>query len=79
MTQHLHLLATIGFDTAENEPSKVWYKGLTFYLYPAWIPYLQPRSDKRRHTFQLHLIDGVNKWSEKNWLQYPAGKPFTEL
>jgi phytanoyl-CoA hydroxylase len=36
-------------------------------------------STKRRHTFQLHLIDGVNKWSEKNWLQYPDGKPFMEL
>ena len=23
----------------------------------------------RRHTFQLHLVDGVNVWSERNWLQ----------
>ena len=34
-----NLVAKIGFgfDTAENEPSKVWYIGLTFYLYLAWI------------------------------------------
>ena len=43
MTQHLHLLASIGFDTAENEPSKVWYQGLTFYFCLAYIPSVQPR------------------------------------
>ena len=35
------LFARLGCDTGENEPSKVWYKGLTFYLYLSWIPHLQ--------------------------------------
>ena len=35
-----HQLANIGFRTNEDEPSKVWYTGLAFYLYLAWIPHL---------------------------------------
>ena len=35
-------LAKVGFDKAENEPSKVFYNGLTSYYYTAWILYLQP-------------------------------------
>ena len=30
--------ANIGVDTAENEPSKVRYKGLLPYNYTTWIP-----------------------------------------
>ena len=33
----IHLLAKLGFDTAENELPKVWYKGFTIYLYLAWF------------------------------------------
>eukprot|EP00927_Polykrikos_kofoidii_P047338 TRINITY_DN41447_c0_g1_i1.p1 TRINITY_DN41447_c0_g1~~TRINITY_DN41447_c0_g1_i1.p1 ORF type:complete len:395 (+),score=70.96 TRINITY_DN41447_c0_g1_i1:78-1187(+) len=36
-------------------------------------------SEKQRHTFQLHLIEGPTQgitWSPRNWLQYPAGKSF---
>lgn len=36
-------------------------------------------SQKERHTFQLHLIEGPTQgitWSPRNWLQYPGGKPF---
>jgi len=39
-------------------------------------------SDKQRHTFQLHLVEGEKagvKWSEKNWLQYPKGIPFLRI
>ena len=36
-------LQKIGFDTAENEPSTVWYMRLTCYLHSAWIPSIQPR------------------------------------
>ena len=39
-------------------------------------------SDKPRHTFQLHLIEGGKagvKWSKSNWLQYPTGLPFMSL
>ena len=34
-----YLLSNIGFDTAESEPSKVWYKGLTFQLYLHRLPF----------------------------------------
>lgn len=38
-------------------------------------------SDRPRHTFQLHLVEGAPgiKWSERNWLQYPRGTPFPRL
>lgn len=39
-------------------------------------------SDKKRDTFQLHLVEGPTqgvKWHEGNWLQYPAGKTFPSL
>eukprot|EP00039_Didymoeca_costata_P009533 m.126517 g.126517 ORF g.126517 m.126517 type:complete len:311 (-) comp14518_c0_seq3:118-1050(-) len=43
---------------------------------------LPNRSAKSRHTFQLHLVEGPSegvKWSDKNWLQYKAGKSFPSL
>ncbi|GBG31552.1 Phytanoyl-CoA dioxygenase domain-containing protein 1 [Hondaea fermentalgiana] len=43
---------------------------------------LRNESDKQRHTFQLHLIEGPDKgitWSAKNWLQYPQGQLFPSL
>ena len=39
-------------------------------------------SDKPRHTFQLHLVEGEKAgvtWSESNWLQYPHDLPFMRL
>jgi len=39
-------------------------------------------SDRPRHTFQLHLVEGPGggvTWSPSNWLQYPAGKSFVRL
>lgn len=39
-------------------------------------------SDKPRHTFQLHLVEGEKAgvvWSPSNWLQYPPGQPFMSL
>ena len=42
-------LAKIGFDKAENEPSKVLYKGLPFYLFLAWIHFLQPSAHIQIH------------------------------
>ena len=37
------VVAKIGFDAAENEPSKVCCKGFTRYFYNALIPHLHPR------------------------------------
>mmetsp|Transcript_10794 Transcript_10794/g.26927 ORF Transcript_10794/g.26927 Transcript_10794/m.26927 type:complete len:363 (-) Transcript_10794:88-1176(-) len=39
-------------------------------------------SPKHRETFQLHLVEGPARgvtWSDRNWLQYPAGKSFPSL
>lgn len=39
-------------------------------------------SDKARHTFQLHCVEGEKAgvtWSKENWLQYPSGEPFVSL
>jgi phytanoyl-CoA hydroxylase len=39
-------------------------------------------SDKQRHTFQLHLVEGEKAgvtWSETNWLQYPKTDSFLRL
>jgi len=39
-------------------------------------------SGKTRDTFQLHLVEGPREgitWSDRNWLQYPAGKSFPSL
>ena len=38
-----YVLAKFRFDTAENEPSKTYVNGFTFYSSLAWIPSLQPR------------------------------------
>ena len=43
---------------------------------------LPNHSDKARHTFQLHLVEGPGAgivWSETNWLQYPDHEPFVPL
>jgi phytanoyl-CoA hydroxylase len=37
------------------------------------------RSEKSRHAYVLHLIDGDLEWDEKNWLQRDASFPFLEL
>lgn len=39
-------------------------------------------SDKERHTFQLHLVEGPDAgitWANTNWLQYPQGTPFLSI
>ena len=39
-------------------------------------------SDKARHTFQLHLVEGEEAgvtWAKTNWLQYPRGSPFLSI
>ena len=43
-------ILNVFLDTAENEPSGVWYKGLTFCKYIAWIRYLQPRNSETRNA-----------------------------
>ena len=43
---------------------------------------LKNTSDKSRHTFQLHLIEGPKQgvaWSKENWLQLANGRPFLSL
>mmetsp|Transcript_203 Transcript_203/g.293 ORF Transcript_203/g.293 Transcript_203/m.293 type:complete len:384 (-) Transcript_203:432-1583(-) len=43
---------------------------------------LQNYSSEKRHTFQLHLVEGPDagiSWSESNWLQYPRGQRFLRL
>lgn len=39
-------------------------------------------SEKQRHTFQLHLVDGPGAgilWSKSNWLQYPEDEEFLRI
>mmetsp|Transcript_3535 Transcript_3535/g.7024 ORF Transcript_3535/g.7024 Transcript_3535/m.7024 type:complete len:398 (-) Transcript_3535:241-1434(-) len=39
-------------------------------------------SDRARHTFQLHCVEGDDagvRWSRENWLQYPKGMEFMKL
>jgi phytanoyl-CoA hydroxylase len=39
-------------------------------------------SDRQRHTFQLHLIEGEKagvSWADSNWLQYPSDMSFLRL
>jgi phytanoyl-CoA hydroxylase len=36
----------------------------------------QNLSDRSRHAYTLHCIDGSYKWSEKNWIQRPDYFPF---
>ena len=50
------LLANICLDTAESEPSKGWYTGLTFYIYFAWVPYLQPSRARARFPSLLRNL-----------------------
>mmetsp|Transcript_30850 Transcript_30850/g.46811 ORF Transcript_30850/g.46811 Transcript_30850/m.46811 type:complete len:384 (+) Transcript_30850:106-1257(+) len=43
---------------------------------------LENYSSEKRHTFQLHLVEGPDagvSWSKSNWLQYPKGKRFLSL
>ena len=51
-----YLVANIDFDTAENEPSKVWYRGLTSYLGLALSPYLL-----QRYVAALRIIGGQDE------------------
>jgi len=40
------------------------------------------KSEKPRHSFQLHLVEGPAEgieWSQLNWLQYPEGRQFAKL
>ena len=36
----------------------------------------QNLSDKSRHAYTMHVVEGEFKWSEKNWLQRPEYFPF---
>lgn len=37
-------------------------------------------SERQRHTFQLHMVEGLDvEWSKANWLQYPKGIRFLHL
>ena len=42
---------------------------------------LPNRSERARHTFQLHLVDGDDsvEWAPSNWLQYPGGLALPSL
>jgi phytanoyl-CoA hydroxylase len=43
---------------------------------------LSNTSDRARHTFQLHLVEGPSEnvtWSKTNWLQYRNQRPFLRL
>ena len=55
------LLAKIGFDTAENEPSKVRYKSVIRHKYKPWIPHLQPRPRRDSRRICLILLEGEVK------------------
>ena len=78
MLQNASVLAVVAVDTAEHEPSKVCYNGLT--PYNAWIPKLQPR--ERLFTLEelalfnasfqvvhwLNLVRMNRRESETAWL-----------
>lgn len=36
----------------------------------------QNRSEKSRHAYTLHIVEGDYKWSDRNWLQRPSYFPF---
>lgn len=36
-------------------------------------------SDRSRHAYSFHIIDGSSKWSEQNWLQYPHNDAFDTI
>jgi len=41
---------------------------------------LENRSDKSRHAYIIHAVDGDNSdWPSDNWLQRPASMPFRKL
>ena len=43
---------------------------------------LPNQSEKQRHTFQLHLVDGLGAgvtWAKSNWLQYPKDEKFLRI
>jgi phytanoyl-CoA hydroxylase len=43
---------------------------------------LSNTSDRARHTFQLHLVEGASEnvtWCGSNWLQYRSQRPFLRL
>ncbi|CAD7941309.1 unnamed protein product [Amoebophrya sp. A120] len=53
-------------------------------VFPGTLDHLSlaNRSQKSRHTFQLHLVEGPSAgvtWSASNWLQYPSGEKFLPL
>ena len=56
MLQQEYLLSKFGSDTAENEPSRVLFKGLASYLHLAWIHHLQSRYEPglADHHADLH-------------------------
>mmetsp|Transcript_47358 Transcript_47358/g.138018 ORF Transcript_47358/g.138018 Transcript_47358/m.138018 type:complete len:334 (+) Transcript_47358:60-1061(+) len=70
-------LRDVGFAPLECEPGDlVVIHGQVDHLS------LANTSDRQRETFQLHLVEGPSEgitWSERNWLQYPAGKAFPSL
>lgn len=37
------------------------------------------KSDKARHAYTFHVIDGNSEWSNENWCQYPQNKKFQNL
>lgn len=54
-------------------------QGVAYYRFPLRLANF---SDKSRHTFQLHLVEGPREgitWSASNWLQYPEGREFIRL
>ena len=37
------------------------------------------RSEKSRHAYAIHSIDGVCKYPAENWLQRPTTMPFQKI
>lgn len=50
----------------------------TVLVFGGLFPHLSAanRSDKSRHAFTLHVIDGAARYPADNWLQRPADMPF---
>ena len=69
-----YLITKIDFDTAENEPFKVWYKGIFRYSCNAWIPYSEPRDFK--YASNEACLDNIYPLMAKERRAFPS--PSTE-
>ena len=73
---HFESLVDINWEMDRLVPLEV-SEG-TVILLDGLLPHLSRRnySEKSRHAYTLHVIDGASNYSEENWLQRDASMPF---